>query len=226
MSLNSLGENLWSMDYTTHSSGVVFSCRTFIIRLNEDLVVISPGPWEDEYRDELAALGQVKWLIAPNAFHHISFRPWQKQYPDAQHWGTKALQEKRPKVQFSHIWEGECPFRGLDLRIYGLEGIPKINELVFFHQPTGSLIVTDLIFNVRSYASGMSKFFFYIFGIYNRVGTSLLFRLFTSDRSALKKSLEPLLDLPIQRVMMNHGEFIESDAKPTLEAALAWTNKA
>ncbi len=67
-----------------------------VVRLScGSLWVHSPIKLESALQKQIAALGAVKFLIAPNQLHHLFLKDWQQSYPDAQLFGTRRVQSKR-----------------------------------------------------------------------------------------------------------------------------------
>src|SRR3990172_9162731 len=61
------------------------------------LAVISPLP-DDEARRDVAALGPVRFLIAPNSFHYLGISSWATAFPTAQLWLAPGLPARRPEL--------------------------------------------------------------------------------------------------------------------------------
>ncbi|MDH5559671.1 MAG: hypothetical protein OEY59_02300 [Deltaproteobacteria bacterium] len=217
--INNISDNIWIIPYQTKSMGVLFKNKSTVIRINGELLIISPGPWDEYLKTELEKLGALRWIFAPNSFHHLHYRSWLRASPELEAWGTKALAKKRPEIKFNHIWDGEQPFEP-EVQLFGLMGIPKIDEILFYHKSSGSLIVTDLIFNELNLTGPMNWFFYSLFGIWKRTATSRLFKMCVSDKKAFKTSLESIFDLNIEQVILNHGNTL--DNKTDLVQTLTW----
>ena len=98
-----------------------------------------------------------------------------------------------------------------------LRGAPRLQEHVFIHRPSRTLIVADLIFNFRQDERGWNRLFHrYIGGFKRYPGMSRIFRLCISDRHAFHASLKQILESDFDRVIVGHGEVIESDGKVAL----------
>ena len=101
--------------------------------------------------------------------------------------------------------------------------MPKINEFVFLHRPTRTLIVTDLVFNFDVARQNVfGKLFLKLNGIYGQVGCSRLFRHFIKDRAAFQQSITAILALDFDRLILAHGAIVESDASQILTHAFRW----
>ena len=97
-----------------------------------------------------------------------------------------------------------------------------MNEVVFFHKPTKTLIVTDLIFNIHEVANFRTKFLFWFMGAWKKPAQSRLWRMLTKDRQAAGASVSQLLQADFSRVVMAHGRILEENAKEQFTQAVSW----
>src|SRR5579864_3177486 len=100
-----------------------------------------------------------------------------------------------------------------------MSGMPKVDEVVAFHRPTGSLLVADLVFNLPPPTSLVSRLKLSAAGMGGGGKAWLLFSFLISDRQAFARSLRRVLQFPLQRILVPHGLFIEQDAKTALASA-------
>ncbi|MCZ6502104.1 MAG: hypothetical protein O6945_06275 [Gammaproteobacteria bacterium] len=98
------------------------------------------------------------------------------------------------------------------------------NEVVLFHKPTHSLVVTDLVFNIHKSKGWVAPLVFRITGTYKKLAQSKLWRFTTRDRDAAGASVEKILEWPIERIIMGHGCSVD-DARRKLAAALFWMRR-
>ena len=196
-----------------------------IVRLGDaSLLVHSPTPVDDALAAEIAALGPVAYVVAPNCFHHLNVLPFLKRFPDAKVYGAPGLAKKRPDLPLAGTLDDGAvvPWRDV-LDQITLAGAPKLNEVVFFHRASRSLLLTDLLFNVTAPDGWMPALFLWLMGTYKRLGSTRLVRRQIKDRRASKASLERMLAWDFDRVLPAHGEVLEGpDARERARAALAW----
>ena len=105
-----------------------------------------------------------------------------------------------------------------------LAGAPKLNEVVFLHRASRSLLVTDLLFNVTTPDNWLTGLVLRLMGTYKRLGPSRLLRWrLTKDRRALKADVERMLAWDFVRLLPGHGEvFASPDARAQVRASLGW----
>lgn len=59
-------------------------------------------------------------------------------------------------------------------------------------------------------------------GVLEEAGMSRTMKLAVRDRKALADSVKPILDLPVERVVLAHDQVITSEARERLGRAFAW----
>jgi len=89
--------------------------------------------------------------------------------------------------------------------------MPKVQEWVFFHRASQTLIVTDLVFNLLETSGLLTPVFLTLFGTRGRFAQSRLFKGMIRDRAAYDASITKLLKWPVRRVLMAHGTVLEGD---------------
>jgi hypothetical protein len=106
------------------------------------------------------------------------------------------------------------------LEVIHLEGAPGVDEYAFFHRATGTLVVTDLVFNVVHPHGFWAHLILWITGCHGRLAATRSWRFLVKDRAALGRSLQRLLELPLRTLVMAHGEIVQDDAQERLRQAL------
>jgi len=224
-SLTALSPDLWVTEgKCTLVGSVKFGTRMTIVRLQGGgLFVHSPISLSDPLQNEINALGEVQVIVAPNCFHHLFVAEFQKAYPKAKLYVAPGLSKKRKDLQFEgtlsdapeNIWAD-------DLSQAALQGMPVINEIVFFHQKSKTLIVTDLVFNVEDVRSTVIRLLNKLNGIHKRFGPSRLFRLLIRDRKSFKNSFTKIMEWDFERIILTHGDVVESRGKERMKRAFGW----
>ena len=78
-------ENLFIAESQVKFYGVPLQTRMAVVRLSGDrLFVYSPVYLSDQLRAELADLGEVAYVVAPNKIHNLAVADYMDRYPDAQ----------------------------------------------------------------------------------------------------------------------------------------------
>lgn len=197
--------------------------RATILRLADGgLVLHSPLRIDDEVAKEIDALGEVRWLIAPNAYHWLYLRAAKERYAGARVFGPKALRKKLGDFAFEPLPESGR-IDGLDeIEIQQIRGAPAMDEHVVHHARTRSLVVSDLLFNVRECDSFAIRLVMRMMGTWQKTAMSNMWRFLVKDRAAAGESARRALAWEFDRVVVGHGDVIEEGARERSRSALAW----
>ena len=208
----------------TMPGGMHFGLRMSVIRLKDGrLVLHSPIAIDDGLAEEIEELGTVAHIIAPNCFHYLHVNAAARRYPKARVYAAPGLKEKRPRLTIHETLGPAAPVHWseeMDQLI--IEGAPRMNEVVFFHRASKTLIVTDLVFNIHEAKGWVTGIVLRTARVYKRLGQSRLWRFFTKDRSAAGVKVAQMMTFDFQRVIMAHGRILEQDVKARMMGALTW----
>lgn len=211
--------------------GMPFPTRMTVVRLGGGrLWVHSPVALDDDLARRVAALGPVEHLVAPNWLHYVHLPEWQGAFPDAQSWGAPGVVERAAsrgvRLHIDHTlsdtappdWAGE-----IDQKL--VRGSPVHKEAVFFHRPSATLILTDLIENFE-----LARLPFWMRPLARLAGVAAphggmprdMAWTFRNGRAELREAVEWMLDRHPQRVILAHGRWFRTDGKAALRRALGW----
>ena len=193
-----------------------------VLRLRDDeLLLHSPVPLTPERRAEVDALGRVTHLYAPNAFHHLSLGFWADAYPQAKVHAPKALAKKRPDLRIDRFHGTPEPaFDGLLDEVH-VDAF-RLSETVVFHRASKTLVVADLLQNMVP-THTLTRWYATLAGFNGVVGVSGVIRKTAfPDHAATRKSLEQILSLHFERIVVGHGNVITHDPKTQLARAYDW----
>lgn len=227
MPLRPIADDVWAAESELRMPLMVLPLRMTVIRIDDELWVHSPIALDDALAAEIDALGRVAWLVGPNAFHHLKLRPYHERWPDAELWCPPGLAAKRKDLPFRGQLCGEMPdaWRG-HLEAVRLEGAPKLDEVVFFHAPSKSLVCTDLVFNIQDPKGWAVWPLLKMMGTYKRFAMSNFWKVLAKDRGKLREGIERVLAWDIERVIPAHGDIVEDDAGRRFADAVVWMRSA
>lgn len=195
-------------------------CTSTAIRTSRGVVLISPGKKIPEQAAALSKFGRVTDLVAPNLLHHVNLHLAQKEYSNATVWGAHGFKQKRPDVAWDKFLDRDSWTYADEIGIFPIAGMPKINESVFLHFESKTLIVTDLFFNLLD-AKGIGAWMILnMFGTYRRFGISSLFLRAVEDKAEFKKSLHEIANCEFDSIVMGHGHPVTENAKEHFTTAL------
>lgn len=222
--LRSLASELWVADHPFKIGPVAVGTRTTVARLEDGrLFVHSPGPLDDDLLAAVQSLGDVACLVAPNLYHHMYVADWAAAFPDAKVFAVRGLERKQPGLRIDEALGAAAPTLWRDrIDQRPVAGVPEVDEVVFLHVATRTLILTDLCFNVHSTDSWFTRVFMRINAAWQRFTPSRLFKSFIKDRAALRADVERILEWDFDRVIVAHGEVLETGGAEALRAAYAF----
>lgn len=200
--------------------GMELPLRMTVLRDAAGLVLVSPIDIDADLQSAIDPLGKVHTLLAPNRLHYRYLARAKAAYPDARLVGAPGLPEKCPELHFDSV--ARTGQLSPELDTFLVQGAEKMSEVVVLHKPSGTLVVTDLVFNIN-HAKGMTRWLLtFLSGAFGKVEQSRLCRSLTEDRSETARSVAQLLTLPFERVVPAHGDVIERRAREELSAGLWW----
>ncbi len=225
--LRSFGPNIWLVDGTeTEVFGFRYPTRMAVVKLaDRGLVIWSPIKLSNTLRDELAVLGAVRHLIAPNSLHHVFLSEWQSTYPSARLSTAPGLREKRRDLVIATELDDRCqPDWSGELDCVLMRGNRITTEAVFFHRESGTVLFTDLLQQFpRGWFTGWRA-------IVARLDLMTApeptvprkFRFAFTDRLAARDALSRILAWPVHKVVMAHGKPVETDGRALIMRAFHW----
>lgn len=221
--LETITDNLWSARAPQSFLGLHVGTQMTVLRLsNGGLLLHSPIAISPELQQQIDALGPVRHIVCPNLFHHLYGGDAKQRWPQALLHGPAKLQEKRTDLRFdATLSETPHPDWGTDLHCITIDG-SMLNETVLFHGASGTLISADLVENFSHHDHWPTRWYLKIGGIYGRASWHRLMRFVYLGRRKARASIDRILALPIERVMVAHGDNITHDAKRVLREGLRW----
>jgi len=222
--MRQLAPELWVTERPLRFGGLQVGTRMTVIRLSSgELFLHSPVRLDPALAAALEALGRPRFVVAPNRFHHLFAGDYVAAYPACELFLAPGLERKRPDLKIAGVlgdaahpaWANEID-QGL------IRGVPLMNEVVFLHRPTRTLLTSDLVFNIGRDSPALTRWGFRLLGGYGRFGTTVLERLFVRDRPAARASLERVLAWDFDRVVLAHGQVLEHGGRDGLRRAYAW----
>jgi len=222
-------KNVWIIDGpSVRDMGFMFTTRMTVVKLSSgSLWVNSPVPVPFDTLKRVAELGPVRYLVAATPRHAWRLASWHTLFPEAQLWvpRTTPFTLKKGHLAFTGIL-GDEPPQGWasDLDQLAFKGSPLIEEVLFFHKASHTVILDDLI-QIHPIEKGrpFRNALFKLEGVASpHGGVGLDIRLSFTNRKLARQSLEKLLSWDFDKLVIAHGACVEKDAKPFVERAFRW----
>ncbi len=223
--LQELAPDLWIYKEPLSYYGIQIGRVMIVIRLKSgELFINSPAQLTKPLRDGLDQLGRVSFVTAANRFHgHMFMEQYKYAYPDVKLFAAPGLPAKRRDLSFDAMlgstpdprWSDE-----IDQEVF--MGNRFITEVEFLHLPSRTLVLGDICFNIRRNVTPFTSFAMRMYGAYKKFGMTRDIRLTTRNKKAARRSIETILEWDFDRIIVGHGEIVESGGKEVFRDAFDW----
>lgn len=225
----SLAANIWDHEMPIRFGGIPLWHRMTVIRLGDGrLVVHSPTRLDFVSQGEFQRLGPIVGIIAPSWWHDLHLREYVNAYPAAKLYGAPTLVRWNRSLPFQELLDGSAPplWRNEIDQVH-VQGISLfLDEIVFFHRASGSLIVADLLFNLSVRDAWITRMLgSLVIGPFPGCRFARLYRPAVTGRQRMRMSIERILDWNFDRIIVGHGAVIENDGKDVFREAFRWLLK-
>jgi hypothetical protein len=219
MSWQQISDDVAVMSFPWRVLGIDFKRNVTLLRLSNGRVIVhSTAPFAEKDIAAMRAFGELAWLVDATLMHDTFAKEGRGALPDLPYLAPAGFAEASgvstsPLSPAPQEWVGE-------IDLIKIEGTRK-NEHALFHRRSRTLVVADLFFSMPPETRGWPRFFARHFMRLPRLfGISAFFRLVINDRSAFEHSLNSLLELDFENLIVAHWEPIVRNAKSTVEQAL------
>ncbi|MBY5974297.1 DUF4336 domain-containing protein [Ferrimonas balearica] len=205
------GPEIWIVDGPhIRFYGLPFSTRMTLVRLpSGGLWVHSPIKPDERLLARVKELGPVAHLVAPNAIHYAYLGDWQARFPEAQAWVAPGVRARAiaHKVELGPAEElsAGAGWEGM-IDSYLVRGSKVLQEAVFFHAPSRTVVLTDFIEN---FEPGKLPWLFgrlvRLLGMTTPDGRMPPDMYATFDKAELRRSVEAILAWAPERAVLAHG---------------------
>lgn len=217
---------LWVKKISLSFLGLNIGTRMTVMRLGGDsLFIHSPVQLDEKTKQEIDKIGRVDFVVSPSKMHHFFIADYMQRYPAALVYASPGLPEKRKDISFKYKlkdgpenqWadhlEQKIFFCGEDFR-----------EVVFCQKETKTLVVADLIMNFHQDTAFLTKLVLKIMGSYGKPMTPVDTNLTANQKALAVASLDCILGWDFDRIILAHGDIIETGGKQVLAEVFSWLN--
>jgi len=219
--LIAMGGGVWVVAKQFTNEEFTAVSRMAVLALSGERVVLhSPVALDPGLQQEVAKLGMVAAIIAPNRWHHQFAGAWQQAFPEALLFGCASLVEARPDLALDQVlhdappalWAGE-------IDQVAVQGLPT-DEFVFFHRKSRTILIADLAFNYTPAQAALDP------GAAAGLGLHERHRCTISDANALAQTIEKILQWDFDRIVVSHGEVVTRNGLEAFAAGFAFLQRA
>ncbi|MCR8967854.1 DUF4336 domain-containing protein [Streptococcus zalophi] len=199
---------------------------------NNKLWLHSPIAFNKELADKINELGEVAYIVAPNKHHYGYLFDWCNHYPNVKIWLAKGVRDKlKAKGKLNEnfislnaisktVWSEEILFTPF-------KGSITMEEMVFFHRKSSTVIFTDLIQNIEVKKLSLKLRILLKIGDnqYPKARTPRDLRLsFIFKRQAIE-SYNKICSWNADKIIFAHGKIILENGNENLKKAFFWLDK-
>jgi hypothetical protein len=176
------------------------------------------------------ALGPVRHLVSPNKLHYAHIAAWKQRYPQAIAWASPGVRERAAGQRIEAHFDAELedaapPAWAGSLDQLRFKGSRAIEEVVFLHRPSATLILADLIENFEAgRLDAPMRWIARLGGVLAPNGKMPLdMRLtYLGHRAEARACIERMLGWQPQRIVLAHGRCFMEHGEAELRRAFAW----
>jgi hypothetical protein len=224
--LQSIDEDIWMADGPeVPFFGIPYPTRMVIVRLPAGLWVWSPIALTEPLHEAVTSLGPVRWIVSPNKIHHLFIGEWLEAFDTARAYAPPGLAARRPDLAFAGELSDEATWPwSPQIDQVTIGGSALMNEVVFFHRPSSTCIVGDLIQrHEANHFRGFTRVAMHLDGLTGAEGsTPREWRATFVHRQVARQALETVLAWAPERLVIAHGECALEDGVAVLHDNLSW----
>ncbi len=215
-----IAENLWLLPFPLKMLGADLRRNVTLIRLRSGkLVIHSTAPFTAADVAEIRAFGEPGWLMDGVLRHDTFAKEGRAAFPDLPYLAPPGFSEvvgfpTEPIVPEPLEWRGE-------LVALEIQGNPDARDTALLHVPSRTLVLTELIFNFGHDEPLWTELLLRVaVGSEHSPGMARPFKSGVKDEIAFKNSIATILTWDFDRVIVGHGDVIESGGKQKLLLAM------
>lgn len=234
--LKEVDDGIWIVDgpvvnMAMYGMAMPFPTRMTVIRLgNGGLWCHSPIELNAALKTKMDAIGPVRHLVSPNKIHYTHIAAWADAYPEAITWASPGVRDRAAQqninVHFAADLEETAPaaWRG-DIEQLMFRGSRFMDEVVFFHGKSSTLILADLIENFELDKIGAKlRWLVRLAGVVDPDGKAPIdFRMtYLGRKKIARRCLHRMLAWHPDKIILAHGRWYDRNAREELKRAFRW----
>jgi hypothetical protein len=197
-----------------------------VVRLSDDSAwVWSPVALTDDLVNFMSTFEAVRHIVSPNKIHHLFLAEWSERWPEARMYAPPGLAQKKPELKFdAELGDEPDPAWAADLDQVIFHGSPAMEEVVFFHRESRTVIVCDLIQrHPETEMTGWKGLLMRLDGLVgDRGSTPREWRASFLRRDKARTARAKVLSWKPERLLIAHGECVQTGATAIIDNALNW----
>lgn len=219
--LRQLDSSLWVDEVPFKLLGINFGNRMTCVKMADNTFWLhSPTEFTQTTYEAIQSKGDIKYLITPSLMHNLFIMDWKRQATNAQLLAPSTTKKVKADIFLDENSPNELDKLFNDeISCIPIDGIPTLQEYAFIHHASKTLILTDLAFNFGNDVHGWTKLFLKLYGAHNKFGPTITIRSLVKDKAAFRKSLAVIASYDFDRIIVSHGDILETNGKAVFEKA-------
>ncbi|MBW4332099.1 DUF4336 domain-containing protein [Stakelama sp. CBK3Z-3] len=233
MVLKPFADDIWTMDGPEIRMNwlglkIPFTTRMTLVRLPDGGIwVHSPTGQDGMVMDAVESLGPVRHLVAPNSIHYWWLPQWHARFPDARVHGVAGLSQKAKRhLPPLEVLRATAPTGWAGTIDQVIVPGDVVTEADFFHRPSRTLILTDLIenFEPQRIRSRVLRFLMRLTGAVDPDGQAPidLRATFWRHRASVRAAVEQMIEWEPDHIILAHGRCYDKDGVGELRRSFRW----
>jgi hypothetical protein len=225
--LQPVGNGLWLIDGpVVRAYGFPFPTRMAVARLSGGgLWLWSPVRLTEELQSAIRSLGDPRYAVEPNKLHHLALAEWVAAWPSLRLYAPPGLAKKHRDLRFVAELADEPPSEwSQEIDQVRIEGNVFLTEVFFFHRPSRTCLVGDLI--QKHDGQGQSAWLRWLLELAGVAGadgsTPIDARLSFLHRAAAREAVSRALAWAPERLVIAHGRCSMANGTEVLRRAFRW----
>jgi hypothetical protein len=220
-------DTIWTWDHPQRWLGFRLGTRMTVIRMKDGgLFVHSPVTLTEEVRKQVEALGPIRYIVEPNMLHHLYLKPWQERYPKALNFAPPKLRRRYEDLR----WERDLgdtvePEFAEEFDQLILRGSWFMEEVVFFHKATKTLLVGDIVMNCGPWSPIEFQLVMRLYGNYDKPMLPTDWAITFWDRTATDKAIRRLLAWDFDKILLAHGAPVPQLDRVAFDRRYQWMKR-
>jgi len=225
--LEEFGPSLYVADGPTVSFyGFPYPTRMAVAKLADGSAwVWSPIALDSELEQAVESIGPVRHIVSPNKIHHLFLKQWADRWPGARLSAPPGLAARMPELHFdAELGDEADPAWAEDIDQTIFRGSFAMEEVAFFHRPSSTAIVCDLVQrHPPEDMKGWKGMLMRLDGLVGDHGSAPReWRASFLRRSPARAARARVLAWEPERLLIAHGACAREGATEILARAMAW----
>ncbi len=217
--VESIAEGFWQVPRPLTIATLAIGTRMHVLcGADGRLHLVSPVDVDDDEQRAIDALGKVASVVVPNTMHTMYWRKAHARWPGATLYAPEKVRAAAKDVS----WAATSAPSDAAIDAQRFEGAASLDETVFFHRPSATVVFTDLVFHFTEKPGWWTGWYVSSQRVLGRVGQTIISRSTISDKGAARRSAARVAEWEGARIAVCHAANWSGDTRDAVKDAFAW----